>query len=182
MRENVMESGVFVTADLHFSDINIIKYENRPFASADDMNKAIIENWNAVVKADDKIFVLGDVSFDIEEKTKEFISKLNGHKVLIMGNHDCDKDVNFWLNMGFNEVSRYSIVYEDFAIMSHEPPTYFNDASPYIYIYGHVHSTDAYKTITKQSACVSLERWDYAPVQINALFAEMITLRMNSRV
>lgn len=44
-----------------------------------------------------------------------------------------------------------------------------NDATPFFYIYGHVHSTEAYKTITKQTACVSVERWNYTPVDLEKI-------------
>ena len=51
-------SNVFVTADLHFSHENIIKYENRPFKNICDMNERMIKNWNSVVSKHDKVFVL----------------------------------------------------------------------------------------------------------------------------
>jgi len=159
----------YVIADTHFFHENIIRYENRPFKDAEHMNKEIIKRWNNTVKKNDKVFVLGDVFFHETEKTaKDIISSLNGNKILILGNHD-RKSVKYWMDIGFSEVYKYPIIYKDFFILSHEPPTYFNDSCPYFYIYGHVHSTDMYKTITNNSACVSVERWDYTPVSINKI-------------
>lgn len=167
-------SNVFVTADLHFSHENIIKYENRPFKNICDMNERMIKNWNSVVSKHDKVFVLEDVSFDGKEETKQIISRLNGNKVLICGNHDRGRSVvEFWNYVGFKEVSKYPIIYKEFIVMSHEPPSYFNDATPYVYLYGHVHSSDMYKTITKNTACVSVERWNYTPVNIEKIFELM---------
>jgi len=37
------------TADLHLGHRNIIEYCNRPFADVDEMNRALIANWNQVV-------------------------------------------------------------------------------------------------------------------------------------
>lgn len=162
-------SKIYLIADLHFGHENIIKYEKRPFMNADEMNKVLINNWNQKVKKEDKVFVLGDVSFLDEEKTKEIVSSLNGYKILVLGNHDRDKNINWWYQVGFNEVYKYPIIFDEFIVMQHEPPTYYNDVTPFFYIYGHVHSTELYQTITKQSACVCVERWNYTPVDIEEI-------------
>lgn len=164
----------YVIADLHFSHENIIKYENRPFRDVEHMNSFLIANWNRVVNKHDTVFVLGDVSFTGKEETKEIIGQLNGKKILIMGNHDRGRSPdNFWRYVGFDEVYRYPIVYREFLVMSHEPPAYFNDATPFAWIYGHVHGTDMYQTVTKNSACVSVERWNYTPVDLDWLIKTM---------
>jgi calcineurin-like phosphoesterase family protein len=93
---------------------------------------------------------------------------------LIKGNHD-KRNNNWWLEAGFDEVSAYPIVFREWLIIQHEPPSYINDATPFFYIYGHVHGTSMYKTITKQSACVSVERWDYTPVSLNKII-ELVKL------
>ncbi|OJU81632.1 MAG: hypothetical protein BGO10_08500 [Chlamydia sp. 32-24] len=43
-------------ADTHFSHANIIKYAGRPFASVEEMDRALIENWNKCVGNDDQVF------------------------------------------------------------------------------------------------------------------------------
>ena len=42
---------VFFTADTHFDHANIIRFCNRPFATVEDMNEALIANWNRKVHA-----------------------------------------------------------------------------------------------------------------------------------
>ena len=158
----------YLIADPHFSHENIIKYEKRPFRNAEIMNKELIKNWNNTVTNKDTIFVLGDVGFANKEELTKIIKQLNGKKVLIMGNHD-NKSVRYWYDVGFDEVYKYPILYKEFFMLSHEPPTYFNENTPYFFIYGHVHSTEMYKTITKNSACVSIERWDYKPVSLEKI-------------
>lgn len=159
----------FVTADLHFGHQKIMEYENRPFASVEIMNETMIQNWNRVVSNQDTVFVLGDVSFLDQENTKAIVERLHGHKILIMGNHDQNHSINWWLEVGFQEVSNYPIIVDEFIVMSHNPPSYYNEATPYFYLYGHVHASEMYQTITKQTACVSVERWEYTPVTIDRI-------------
>lgn len=40
---------IFFTSDHHFSHANIIRYCNRPFASAEEMNQELIRRWNQTV-------------------------------------------------------------------------------------------------------------------------------------
>lgn len=81
--------NVFITSDTHFGHANIIKYANRPFESVEEMNEALVENWNSVVKQGDKVYHLGDVTMN--SKSLDIMSRLNGRKVLIKGNHDIQK-------------------------------------------------------------------------------------------
>jgi len=83
------------TSDLHLDHEKIIVYANRPFKNAagepdvDLMNKTLIDNWNAVVKTDDVIYILGDISCSsTPEKVEKHLCDLSGRKILIFGNHD----------------------------------------------------------------------------------------------
>lgn len=90
----------FIT-DTHFGHKNIIKFadstginrlhpEGRPFESIEEHDETIIEAWNAHVKPQDKVYHLGD--FTINPKmVAHYASRLEGHKRLIMGNHDIAK-------------------------------------------------------------------------------------------
>lgn len=78
----------FFTSDLHFGHANVIKYSLRPFADVDAMNAALVNNWNAVVGADDRVFILGDLSFLPPSMLVDHLSVMHGRKVLIYGNHD----------------------------------------------------------------------------------------------
>ena len=53
---------------------NIIKYENRPFNSVEEMDKAIINMWNKTVEKDDLVYILGDFSWYKGQKTNEILS------------------------------------------------------------------------------------------------------------
>lgn len=75
-------------SDAHYFHRNILKYSNRPFDSVEEMNEALINNHNAVVKPDDTYFHLGDFSFSGIENTLNILRRLNGKKYFILGNHD----------------------------------------------------------------------------------------------
>lgn len=89
----VQYDKVWFTSDLHFWHKNICKYCNRPYDSVEEMNKAIIANWNSVVKDDGIVFLLGDMGFCGIEKLRPLMSQLKGKIYLVQGNHDSDKVV-----------------------------------------------------------------------------------------
>ena len=157
--------SVFVISDHHFGHKHIIDFESRPFEDADQMNEAMIDKWNAVVGKDDKVFHLGDFSFLNREKTGAIVSRLNGYKYLIMGNHDRGRTRSWWLDVGFDEVSEYPIVYNGFYLLSHEP-MYMNKHMPYVNIHGHIHGQ---KYEGPQYVNVSVEHWNYEPVRLDAI-------------
>jgi len=78
---------IYFTSDLHFYHNNIIRYCNRPYASVEEMNEMLIKNWNDVVKPDDVVYCLGDVSL-AARPIETFTCRLMGTKYLVPGNHD----------------------------------------------------------------------------------------------
>lgn len=164
--------NVFVCADLHFNHKNIIAYENRPFSSVEEMNEKLIENWNAVVSPDDHVFVLGDVGFAGNTKLSAWIKRLNGHKFLIPGNHDKGRSAEKWRKLGFEDVYPQPLYMMRNGIqfsLTHEPPE--ERLQPGIfYLYGHVHGSPDYPDHTTRSACVSIERLNYAPALIEDVY------------
>lgn len=80
--------ATFFTADSHFGHARVIEYSKRPFADANDMNEAMIANWNAVVCPRDIVYHLGDFALCDVEKATKIAKRLNGQKHLVFGNHD----------------------------------------------------------------------------------------------
>jgi len=79
---------VFFTSDTHYGHANIIKFSERPFSSVEEMDEAMITNWNAVVKPGDLVYHLGDFSFANRDRTIKIAKRLAGQKFLVYGNHD----------------------------------------------------------------------------------------------
>jgi len=79
---------IYFTADLHLGHANVIRFCNRPFQSVEEMDEALIAYWNAVVKNNDDIYILGDLFYRNAIPAEETLKKLKGRKHLILGNHD----------------------------------------------------------------------------------------------
>jgi calcineurin-like phosphoesterase family protein len=133
----------FYIADTHFGHANILKYDNRPFMSVKEMDEAIISNWNKAVKDNDTVYVLGDVSWYSHStgKTMKILEKLNGHKILIQGNHDnrlyTEDRMHFELVENYLEIADNG----EKIVLSHYPiPFYKNMPHGDYHFYGHVHN------------------------------------------
>lgn len=79
---------IFFISDTHFGHEAVIGYSHRPFANVEEMDAALIRNWNSRVTPADTIYHLGDFCFAKRERCEALLRQLNGHKFLIAGNHD----------------------------------------------------------------------------------------------
>lgn len=156
---------VYFIADTHFGDDSIRKYENRPFDSAERMDDALIQRWNAAVQEDDTVYVLGD--FSVLGKENAVLNRLNGKKYLVKGNHDTERN-EYYRRAGFCEVYDHPVVLDGFWILSHEP-LYVNTNMPYANLFGHVHRSPVYRDYSPQHYCVSAERIDYTPIAFDRI-------------
>lgn len=166
MKQEIMKR--FIIADLHFGHENIIKYESRPFANVEEMDNRLISLWNSVVDSDDLVYVLGDFTLSRRmEIIKSLVNQLNGRKVLVMGNHDTRKPKDY-VKCGFEVSLRKPIMVEPGVVLMHEP---FDDASlivpNYIYFFGHVHANKTLMDKCPNCMCVSVERIDYRPIDLD---------------
>lgn len=169
------EKKVFITSDTHFGHGRIIQYENRPFNSIQEMDNELIKRWNSKVSNKDTVIHLGDFCFGNKDRVTELVSKLNGKKILVMGNYDKGRPVNWYIDCGFNEVYNYPILYKEFFILSHEPITYLK--APFINLYGHIHGSPNYPTFTRNSTCCCVERWNYTPINFNTILLNLERLQ-----
>lgn len=63
---------------------------NRPFATIEEHDEALIANWNAAVRPDDTVWHLGDLCYRCpEDRARSIFARLNGRRrFLVRGNHD----------------------------------------------------------------------------------------------
>lgn len=133
----------FYTSDLHFYHKNIIKYEDRPFSSVEEMNEYLICKWNNKVSDNDEVYILGDFAFCSGTDANKLLDRLKGKKYLIRGNHD-----SFLSDRGFDKtkfewIRDYAKITDsgEKVILFHYPIAVW-DSQHYgsIHLYGHVHS------------------------------------------
>ena len=160
----------YYIADLHFGHANVIKLNNRPFKSIEEMNKTLIDNWNSVVTSKDNVYILGDFSY--KSDPDKYLSQLNGNKYLILGNHDSKIRNNKVgdLYPCFGWVKDYAEISDNNkrVIMFHYPicewAGYFRDS---IHLYGHIHNnlnkTSDIMSHMKNAYNVGADILDYYP-------------------
>lgn len=136
-RENSM-SKVFFTSDLHLGHSNIIKYCKRPFNNADEMDEALIRNWNNVVGKDDHIYVLGD--FTMRSKPSNYLRRLNGFKHLVQGNHDDRPSTDDgWTSI--HKLHRIKVQGQDIVLCHYAMVVWDQSHRGSWQLYGHSHGT-----------------------------------------
>lgn len=132
------------------------------------MNNIIISNWNKVVKRDDRVFMLGDFALCGKDKLIEIGQKLNGRKVLIMGNHE-GGSLKTYYEAGFEIVSRFPIFWNGF-ILSHKPIP----ECQYPNIHGHLHQKDVEDCVdflrgVQPYINVSVDKINFTPIEFKEL-------------
>ncbi len=82
-----MSQQIYFISDLHLGHKNILQFGQRDHADIEDMHIEMVKQWNTKVRKQNSIvYVLGDVCMDIEDM--RWLDYMNGHKRLILGNHD----------------------------------------------------------------------------------------------
>lgn len=166
----------FLISDTHFGHqgvCNFLRDDNtklRPWTTADSMDEDLVKNWNSVVSPKDRVYHLGDVV--INRKALKILSRLNGRKVLIKGNHDIFKLHDYVPY--FDDIRGYHVL-ED-CLLSHIP---VHESNLYRWkhnIHGHLHHRrvlDSSNNIHPKYYNVSVECVNYVPVEWNYLKKEL---------
>lgn len=143
---------VWFTSDLHFFHDRILEFHPRRkelFGNTVEENKEkLILLWNSRVDKKDTVYILGDLSFGEVEQKRKLFQRLNGNKILILGNHDKVPDhlkcyfnhITQIKNMKFKK-SVYPYIHKDLeVIMCHFPMlTWEHNEKGSIMIHGHCH-------------------------------------------
>ena len=164
-------------SDVHFGHKSVIEFDQRPFADVEEMDRSIIENWNRKVRKEDHVYIIGDLIYKSSREASWYLSRLNGHLHLILGNHD-----NSWLSQPdvtdfFEEIEKMQYLKDEGNLiqMCHYPIIEWNQYYRGAYlIYGHVHGKrdETYEFMKTReralnaAACINY----YTPVT----FAELI--------
>lgn len=142
---------IFYIADWHYGHANCIHFDNRGFKNVEEMNEALINNWNSVVSPGDTVYVLGDMFWCKTTEAIEVMDKLNGQKILVQGNHDRVHDAQF--RSKFVKIDEYMEIKDGDRniVLCHYPiPCFKNHFYGWIHLYGHVHTSFEYNMMEHQ--------------------------------
>lgn len=130
---------IYFTSDLHLGHESILRFSKRPFRNTTEMNRTLIANYNALVRNEDTVYILGDLTYKIPvEEANRQISELNGKKYLIRGNHDKIYDASL-----FEEIVDYKQIHEHgrhFTLMHYPMLEWAKMRSGSIMLHGHMHN------------------------------------------
>lgn len=187
-------SNIWVISDTHFGHENIIKYAGRPFNSAAHMDAELIANWNALVRPNDHIYHLGDVSMSRKGSEQaafiKLIKSLKGHKRLLLGNHD-HFPAKVYLDAGFEKIVGTGRWIDD-LLFSHYPVHPGSLGRNIANVHGHIHEQDSpasavfegYETVWNEDSShlkgqvqpyinVCVEKTNYFPIAIEDIKKEV---------
>ena len=163
----------FFTADNHFGHNGVISMCGRPFSSVAEMDNAMVDNWNAVVRMEDVVWHVGDFAHRMEQSAmKRVFQSLNGEKHLIAGNHD---DANTCA-LGWKSISRVAEINADGqrVVLSHYAMrTWPSQRKGSWQLFGHSHGR---LPGNSQSTDVGVDCWNFMPVTVAQIRERLFTL------
>ena len=177
-------SNIWFTSDLHFCHNKEFLYVPRGFTNVQDMNEALVENWNKLVKSDDEVYNLGDFALNDIDAAIPYINRLNGTIRWILGNHDTEKKINkiieecpaVW-GVGYADLIKYD---KKFSIyMSHYPTLTANyDDKKFsqhvIALHGHTHQKGNWINPSNPFTYhVGVDSHNNAPIHIDEVISDV---------
>lgn len=165
---------IFVISDTHFGHANILKFLRkdgtrlRNFSSLEEMTQQIIDNWNRVVRPQDKVYHCGDVAMGNAVEELKVFDRLMGHKRLVRGNHDL-LDTKVYLKY-FDDV--YGVRQLNGVWLTHVPMHLDSAEAPRVKvnIHGHLHANviDHPKYFNASVECIN-----YTPISIDEVLKKV---------
>ena len=160
----------FFTADTHYFHDAIREYAGRNFKDVKEMNKALIKKHNEVVGPEDTTYFLGDfamVGRNDKERIRATVSKLNGTKQLVMGNHDDCRPFDY-IDVGFTS-AHTSLMYNDDVVLIHDPAAAGVLMQDKLWLVGHVHTLFHYVNEPVRCFNVGVDVNDFYPVTLTQI-------------
>lgn len=140
---------IYFYSDPHFADADV-KAIRKNYIGDEEQVKRI----RSKVGKNDTLIILGDVG------DKEFLKKIRGYKVLILGNHDSGAST---YKDYVDEVYEGVLMISDKILLSHEPVDF-----PYaLNIHGHDHSGCEKMKTPHLNVCA--EHIDYTPISFKQI-------------
>ena len=192
MRLKLDHQRVWFASDYHFCHTNVIKYDNRPFESVEEMNEVLVNNWNSRVGKKDVVIYLGDLSFERNgNETQRIVKELNGTIHYILGNHDDEKDmrklnrfetISDYINLSIHDLDtprkKQGIMMMHYPILSWDKAHHGD-----WHLHGHCHQSLVTKMpeyYNRKVLDMGCNGWDYSPVSYDEIKTIMTTKGIGS--
>jgi calcineurin-like phosphoesterase family protein len=177
---------IYFISDNHFFHTNIIKYSNRKFNNAEEMNEHMIQQWNKTVKPQDTVYYLGDLTLSTSmDRVNSVIPRLKGQIYLIKGNHD------LWVRK-YKELPKNIVMVKDYyelsynknkIVLCHFPFEHWhNSYKGSFHLHGHCHGSIDVKNreIRRMDVGVDSENIkDYQPISIDEVFSILVSKNLS---
>lgn len=159
---------IWFTADTHFGHAKSTPYCSRPFASVEEMDAALIANWNRVVALRDEVWHLGDFCFRTDPK--RYRDQLNGRIHLRWGNHDRDRKALTPLFESVGDVHYLRYEGRKFFLSHYAHRTWPSSHHGTFHLFGHSHGDlPGYG----RSMDVGVDAQQYTPISINEVMERL---------
>lgn len=175
--------NTWVVSDTHFGHLGVCKFTHddgvtplRPWDCPNEMDEALVANWNSVVGEFDRVYHLGDVV--INRRCLATLHRLNGKKVLVKGNHDIFELKDYLPH--FEDIRAYVVKKTPQGgkcIMSHIPVHEESLGRFGMNIHGHLHA-NVVKTKVRNKVVpdlryvnVSVEQINFTPILLEEAIA-----------
>ena len=159
--------SVFFTSDSHFGHAGARGLYRRPFASVAEMDRHMIDRWNAAVRPADEVWHLGDFAVrQSPERVADLLTTLHGTKHLIVGNNDGSAVTGC---AGWRSVERYAEITVDgreLALCHYPFRTWRDMGKGTINLHGHSHGR--LRPLRGQFD-VGVDVWNFRPVRLAEL-------------
>lgn len=176
---------MWITSDWHFGHNKPFLYESRGFTNIRDHDNKLIEWHNLLVKPDDEVWVLGDLTLGDLDHGLECIARMNGKLHIVRGNHDTDRRISAYLQLPnvYEVIDGKYLKYKKYHFyLSHYPTITSNmdEKSPHqvtISLYGHTHQPDSVIDNLPFGYHVGIDSHQGCPVHFDNIIAEMTLSR-----
>ena len=178
---------IWAISDLHLFHANMLrsgKIGSRPFDTVEEMHERIIEGWNSVVKTNDKVYMLGDLTLmrPVKDETRtlqemaevrKVTDRLYGKKRLLLGNHDHYSVFDYVQWFGFEKVLAYRVLAG--MVFSHIPVHPSQFARFKANVHGHTHEKHissvglSTQSMDPRYVNVCVEPLDYVPISLEQI-------------
>lgn len=169
---------IYLSSDWHLCHDKEFVWKARGFNSIDEMNRAIVERHNSLVKEEDDVYVLGDLMLNDNVKGIELFKQMKGKFHIICGNHDTPSRIELYKQLPqVVEVCYATIIKKGrhSFYLSHYPTLTSNMGECHnpTNLFGHTHQENPFDSTLSKNYNVGVDAHDCYPVSLEKIIEEL---------